>query len=372
MAVQSEWLEKDYYEVLGVPQTASEKEISRAYRKLARQLHPDANPGNPQAEERFKEVSAAYDVIGDPEKRKEYDEIRRLGPMAAGFGPPGGGGTRFTFGDEDLGGFSDLNDLLGGLFRRGRPGRAGPRRGTDLDAELHLSFEDAVWGVTTTVNVTGEAACDTCGGSGARPGTSPSRCGACGGRGVVEEDQGLFAFSQPCRACGGRGVVVEQPCTSCGGRGTQLRPRQVKVRVPQGVSDGQRIRLPGRGGPGRDGGPAGDLLVTVRTAPHPLFGRNGRDLTLRVPITYPEAVLGADVTVPTLEGEPVTLRIPPGTDSGRTFRVRGRGVPTKQGRGDLLVTVEVAVPKRLSSAERQAVEALAAAVGDSPRSHLGV
>lgn len=371
MAPQREWFEKDYYAVLGVPETASQKEITRAYRKLARQYHPDASGGN---EERFKEISAAYDVVGDEAKRKEYDEVRRLGPLG-GFtgGGPGGGPGGFSFTSDNIG---DLGDLLGGLFGRGgrrRGGaRTGPARGEDLEAELHLSFLDAVNGVTTSVNLTSDAPCSTCGGSGARPGTAPVVCPHCGGRGVLDDNQGLFSFSQPCPRCGGRGMVVEDPCPTCRGSGSERRPRTVKVRVPPGVTEGQRIRLKERGGPGRNGGPPGDLFVVVRVAGHEVFGRSGRDLTLTVPITFPEAALGADVKVPTLDGPPVTIRVPPGTRNGRTFRVQGRGVPTHDGRGDLLVTVEVAVPARMSAAERKAVEALAAANGESPRAHLGV
>ncbi len=374
MAPQREWFEKDYYKVLGVPDSASEKEIKAAFRKLSKRYHPDQNPGS---EERFKEVSAAYEVLGDPAKRREYDEVRRMGPVGSPFagartGP--GGGFSTTFGTEDLG---DLGDLLGSLFNRGRPGpggtrtRAGPRRGEDLEAELHLSFRDAVEGVTTTVNVASDAACSVCGGTGAAPGTSPVICPTCGGRGVLAENQGLFSFSQPCRSCGGTGMKVETPCGNCQGTGLEHRARQVKVRVPPGVDDGQRIRLKGRGGAGQNGGPAGDLYVVVRVGGHELFGRKGKDLTLRLPVTFAEAALGATVKVPTL-GAPVSLRIPPGTRSGRTFRVRGHGVPAPTGAGDLLVTVEVAVPEQLSEAQRQAVEALAAASTDSPRRHLGV
>ena len=388
---QTEWFEKDYYKVLGVPQTATETEIRRAYRKLAKQHHPDAHPGS---EERFKEISVAYDVLSDDTKRKEYDEIRRLGPMAgafggrgpggagrAGAGAPGGAGGpggAFTFNTEDLG------DLLGGLFGRfrGQNGPAGaggatgtttgPQRGDDLEAELHLSFSDAANGVTTTVNVTSEAACHTCHGSGAAPGTSPVICPQCNGRGVLDDNQGFFSFSRTCPRCQGRGMIVETPCPTCDGRGVELRPRQVKVRVPAGVDDGQRIRLKGRGGAGRNGGPPGDLYVVVRVAPHSLFGRKGKDLTLTAPVTFAEAALGADITVPTMDG-PVVLKVPPGTRSGRTFRVRGRGISTaKSGLGDLLVTVEVAVPTNLSAAEREAIQALADAGGESPRAHLGV
>ena len=374
MAPQREWFEKDYYRILGVSEDASQKEIKNAYRKLSRKYHPDANPGDPTAEERFKEISAAYDVIGDPERRKEYDEVRRLGPMGGVFGGAGAGagpGAGFRF--EDLG---DLGDVLSGFFGRRRAGGVrgtGPRRGQDLEADLHLDFEDAVRGITTTLHLTSDAVCSTCHGSGARPGTTPHACPRCGGRGVVDENQGFFSFSQPCPRCGGQGYLVEDPCPTCRGSGVERRPREVKVRIPPGVADGQRIRLKGRGGPGRNGGPPGDLYVTVRVGSHPIFGRRGRDLTITVPITFPEAALGADVRVPTLDGGTVTLRIPPGTRSGRTFRVRGRGVPTTKGTGDLLVTVEVAVPQRLTDEERKAVEALAAATdGRSPRAHLGV
>jgi molecular chaperone DnaJ len=373
MAPQREWFEKDYYRVLGVSDTASAKEIKSAYRKLSRQYHPDANEGESAAEERFKEISAAYDVVGDPERRKEYDEVRRLGPAAAGF-PGGGGPGGFTFTEG-----GDLGDLLGGLFgrgggaRRGGPRGGGPHRGQDLEAELHLSFEDAFAGVTTAVHLTSDAPCGTCHGSGAKPGTAPRTCANCGGQGVVSDNQGLFSFSSPCPVCGGRGVTIDDPCPTCRGTGVERRPREVKMRVPAGVDDGQRIRLKGRGGPGRNGGPPGDLYVIVRVASHQLFGRKGKDLTLTAPITYPEAALGADITVPTLSGAAVTLRVPPGTRSGRTFRVKGKGVPAAKSAGDLLVTVEVAVPSKLSGAERKAVEALqAASNGESPRAHLGV
>jgi molecular chaperone DnaJ len=381
MAPQREWFEKDYYRVLGVSDTASQKDIRSAFRKLSRQYHPDANPDDRAAEERFKEVSAAYDVVGDPEKRKEYDEVRKLGPMGgmfggAGAGGPGAGGFRV----EDIG---DLGDVLGGLFgrgrRRGSPAGAaggargtGPHRGQDLESELHVAFEDAVHGLTTTVHLTSEAACSTCHGTGARPGTTPRTCPMCDGRGVVDDNQGFFSFSSPCPQCAGRGYLIDEPCPTCRGTGVEHRPREVKVRIPPGVGDGQRIRLRGRGGPGRNGGPAGDLYVTVHVMPHPLFGRRGNDLTITVPITFPEAALGADVAVPTLEGGPVKVRIPAGTRSGRTFRVRGKGVAARRKTGDMLVTVEVAVPQKLSAEERRAVEALAAANGASPRAHLGV
>lgn len=373
---QREWFEKDFYKVLGVPQSATQDDIRKAYRMLSKQLHPDSGGD----EEKFKEVSAAYDVLGDKAKRKEYDDVRRLGPMRSSFGaaaagnPFGGaGGFNGTFRVDDIG------DLLGGMFGRsaggargragGRP--AGVRRGEDLEAELHLSFDDAVSGIETTVNVTSDGACTNCGGTGASPGTSPVICSTCGGRGVRDENQGLFSFSQPCRDCKGTGMRIETPCKDCRASGVVRRPRKVKVRIPPGVLDGQRIRLKGRGGAGSNGGPTGDLYVTVKVGGHPLFGRKGKDLTLTVPITYPEAALGATVTIPTL-AEPVTLRIPPGTANGKRFRVRGRGTPVAGGFGDLLVTVEIAVPQKLSDGERRATQALANLMTESPRKHLGV
>ncbi len=347
MAMEREWLEKDYYAVLGVADSATDKEITKAYRKLARQLHPDANPGDRTAEERFKELSGAYEVLGDPAKRKEYDQARRLGPMAAGFGQGAGAGGFDVRVDnlDNLGDLGGIDDLLGGLFgTRGATWSrsARPRRGADLEAELHLSFEDAVRGVTTTLPVTTDVHCSTCAGSGA----------------LLRR--------------GGAGQILGDACPSCGGTGTEWRTSEVKVRVPAGVDDGQTVRIRGRGRPGPTGGPAGDLLVHVRVAPHRLFGRKGSDLTLEVPITFPEAVLGAEIKVPTLDGAPVTLRIPAGTPSGRTFRVRGRGVGDDKGAGDLLVTVHVTVPERLSAQERPLVEALAEATTESPRRLLEV
>lgn len=369
MAAQREWFEKDYYAVLGVPENASAKEITKAYRKLARQHHPDANAGNPAAEERFKEISAAYDVLGDEAKRKEYDEVRRLGPMGFGGGPTGGPQNfRFDVGAEGLG------DLLGQMFGRGARPRGGagvgPRRGDDLEASLTLDFLDAVRGITTTLYLTGDAQCSTCQGTGARPGTSPKRCPQCGGRGVIDDNQGFFSFSTPCQRCQGSGVIVEYPCATCRGTGIEKRQREVKVRIPPGVSDGQRIRLKGRGGPGRNGGPPGDLFVECHVRPHPVFGRDGHHLTVRVPISFAEAALGADIEVPTLDGPPVSLRLKPGTQSGTRHRVRGKGIHTPKHTGDLIVTTDVVVPKHLTDAERAAIEALAQASTVSPRAHL--
>jgi molecular chaperone DnaJ len=377
MAAQRDWYEKDFYKVLGVSDTATAKDITKAYRKLARENHPDANPGNTAAENRFKEASAAYDVVGDEAKRKEYDEVRKMGPMGpfgGGFTSPGGagggpGGFNFNVGADGLG------DLLGGMFNRGGRGRGasaagGPQRGEDLEASLTLEFVDAIQGITTTLYLTSDAQCSTCNGSGAKPGTHPKTCSQCGGRGVVDDNQGFFSFSSPCRNCQGRGVIIEQPCPTCRGTGVEKRAREVKVRLPAGVADGQRIRLKGRGGPGRNGGPAGDLLVECHVVPHAVFGRDGNNLTVRVPVTFAEAALGADVDVPTLTGQRVTLRIKHGTQSGTRHRVKGKGIETPKHTGDLIVTVEVEVPKSLDAEQRAAVEALAAATTSSPRAHL--
>jgi molecular chaperone DnaJ len=379
MAPQREWFEKDYYKVLGVPESASQKDITKAYRKLARQNHPDANPGDASAEDRFKEISAAYDVVGDEAKRKEYDEVRKMGPIGAPFGrgagapgAPGGGSFRFETGD----GLGDLLSNMFGRSARGQGGAAargvGPRRGEDLVATLTLSFTDAVHGITTALQLASDAVCSVCHGNGAKPGTTPRVCPTCQGRGVVDDNQGFFSFSSPCPTCHGQGVLVDEPCTNCGGTGVEHRPREVKVRIPAGVADGQRIRLKGRGAPGRNGGPPGDLFVECHVEPHPLFGRDGDDLTLRVPITYAEAVLGADIEVPTLESGKVRIRLKQGTQPGSKHRVKGRGIAAKKHTGDLIVSVDVAVPARPSDAEREAAEAVKAAATTSPRAFMEV
>ncbi len=369
MDAQREWFENDYYQTLGVAADASAKEITKAYRKLARQYHPDQNPGDAAAEERFKEISAAYDVLGDEAKRKDYDEVRRLGPMAGGVGGGGPGGFSFNVGDMQG---DDISDLLGQMFRgqRGRGARSssgvGPRRGADVTAQLNLEFADAARGLTTTLYLTSDARCSTCSGSGAKPGTHPIVCGVCGGRGVIDDNQGMFSFSSPCRNCQGSGSVIKDPCPTCHGSGVERRPREVKARIPAGVSDGQTIRLAGRGSPGRNGGPAGDLLVEISVAPHVRFGRSGRNLTVTVPVTFPELALGGDIDVPTLEGPMVKLRLRPGTASGSRHRVKGKGITTTSKRegtksGDLIVTVDVEVPTTLTEAQRTAIEQLAAA-----------
>jgi molecular chaperone DnaJ len=367
MAAQREWFEKDYYKVLGVVPTASDKEITRAYRKLAKENHPDTNPGS---EERFKEISAAYDVVGDADKRKEYDEVRSRGPVG-GFGAPSGPGGG-TFRMEDMG---DLGDLFGGLFGGGagrtRTNQRGPQRGADMEAQLHLSFQDAVHGVTTSVNVPQEVRCSNCRGSGAAPGTSTHTCPRCGGSGSLNDNQGLFSLSTVCPDCMGRGTLFDTPCPVCHGTGNEHKVRSVKVRIPAGVEDGQRIRVKGRGAPGQGMAPPGDLYVVVHVAHHEVFGRSGRNLTITVPITFPEAALGTAITVPTLDGK-VTLKVPAGTSSGKVLRVRNRGVPAGSGRnakkaGDLLVKVEVVVPTELTDEQKAALESLAAVTDPAPR-----
>jgi molecular chaperone DnaJ len=352
---EREWFDKDYYKVLGVSSSATDKEITRAYRKLAKELHPDTNPGS---EEKFKEVSVAYDVLGDADKRKEYDEVRRLGPGAAGFGGPGGHAGGFNFGAADLG---DLGDLFGGLFGGRRQQRA--QRGADLETALHLGFSDAVKGVTTTVTLPSNDACHTCGGRGAAPGSGFATCERCQGRGVLNDDQGPFAMSSVCPVCQGRGGRIVTPCPSCHGTGREPSSRRVNVRIPPGVVDGQRIRLKGKGSPGAQGGPAGDLFVDVHVATDAHFARRGRNVTTTVDVPVTSAMLGTVVTVPTLD-DPVTLKVPAGTQGGTTMRVRGRGVPAaaKHAAGDLLVTVNVVIPKKLNKEQKTLVEKLATAL----------
>jgi molecular chaperone DnaJ len=371
---QREWFEKDYYAVLGVASDANERDIKRAYKDLARKLHPDQNPGDQVAEERFKEVSAAYDVLGDAEKRSAYDDVRRM--VASGRGPGSGGGfgpggVPFDFSDfqgADVGG--GFGDVFGNLFGGARGGRSrrprgGPQRGRDLETELHLEFADAAHGITTTVRFTADAVCSTCSGNGAAPGTTPQRCDQCGGTGNTSIDQGPFSFSQVCPKCAGRGVTVADPCPTCRGRGVEVRPREVKVRIPAGVADGQRIRVKDRGAAGTHGGPPGDLFVVVHVRTHEQFGRKGDDLTLRRTIPFSTAVLGGSLEIPTLDGNPVTIKIPAGTPSGKTFRVPGKGITASNGTaGALLVSVDVEIPTALTDAQRRAVEAVAVAFGE--------
>jgi molecular chaperone DnaJ len=381
-----DWLEKDFYAVLGVAKSASPEEIKKAYRKLARELHPDRNPGNRESEERFKAVSEAYGVLSDEKQRKEYDEMRQLfGSGAFRRGSRAGGGTPFDmsdiFGDMAAGnatgdrrfggaGFSDLFTSIFSGGRGGAPTRRGPARGRDVEAEVTLDFRDAVNGATLPLTLRSPGVCDTCHGSGAKPGTQPRTCPVCHGAGVVSSNQGSFSFAEPCRECQGVGTIVDEKCPECHGTGGVTKNRTITVRIPAGVADGQKIRLAGKGEAGDRGGPPGDLYVLVKVKDDALFGRYGDDLTLTVPITFPEAVNGVDLRVPTLNGA-VTVRVLAGTPSGRVLRVRGKGVPRRTGTpGDLLVTVDVVVPKDLPESAREALKTYAASAPAAPREHI--
>jgi len=369
-----DYVEKDYYKVLGVAKDATTADIKKQYRKLARQYHPDANKGDAKAEEKFKEISEAYDVLSDEKRRKEYDEARSL--FGGGFRAPGGGGFPFDLGDllnnqgQSSGG---LGDILGGLFNRGRTttGTGGPttpgtgRRGADIESEATITFMQSIDGVTIPLRMTSEQPCRSCSGTGAKAGTVPRVCAECSGTGQVSRNQGGFAFSEPCRECKGRGLVVDDPCPTCHGSGRAASTRTLQARIPSGVKDGQRIRLKGKGAPGERGGPSGDLYVLVHVKPHAIFGRDGDNLTVTVPVTFPEAVLGADIKIPVLGGMPVTVKLPEGSANGRTMRVRGKGAPVRDGgRGDLLVTFEVAVPVKLNDDAKAALEGFRTATAD--------
>ena len=380
----ADWANKDFYKVLGVAKDADQATIKKAYRKLARENHPDSHPGDQAAEDRFKQVAEAYDVVGDAEKRKKYDEMRSMfaGAGAGGFG----GGFPGGFGGQTSGGAAggvDISDLFGDLFRGGGTSSGGgfgtrtraprPARGADLETDATLSFTDAMDGTTISLRLSSDAPCATCSGTGGKPGTRPHVCGTCDGAGVVVSSVGGgFSMNETCPECHGRQLVYDAACPTCHGSGRGLSSRTISARIPAGVKDGQRIRLKGKGAAGENGGPAGDLFVTVHVGSHKLFGRKGDNLTLEVPVSFDEAALGAEIKVPTLGGPPVTLRIAPGTPTGRVMRVRGRGVQRRDGtRGDLLVTVEVQVPDKLDEATREAVLAYREArKGVDPRARL--
>jgi molecular chaperone DnaJ len=369
-----DWVEKDFYKRLGVDKDTPADEIKKAYRKLAQKYHPDTNQGDAKASETFKEVSEAYATLSDADQRKEYDQVRRVAASGGfqGFrgGQPGGFGggqqVRVENLQDLLGGFGGAGDLFGFGSRSG----SGPTRGHDLQTELSINFEDAAHGSTTAVNLRGAATCSRCGGAGNEPGTTVTNCPTCQGRGVVAQNQGVFSFSQPCPQCRGAGKLIETPCTTCRGTGSEDRTREVKLKIPAGITDGATLRLRGKGGPGTNGGPSGDLLVRMRVGASKTFGRKGNNLTLTVPITYTEAALGTRIDVPTLNGG-VTVKIPSGTPTGKTFRIRGHGIEPAKGRsGDLMVTVQVAVPTKVSRAEKQLLEELATHETNELRDHL--
>ena len=353
---------ESYYETLGVPKNASADELKKAYRKLARQYHPDRNPGDEEAERKFKDVQAAYDVLSDPEKRKQYDT----------FGSTNGrpGPTNVDFGDFDLG------DIFGGLFGSRPRARRASRRSAASAARTSRSrcgsrSRTRCKGLQTTVPVTLELACHTCHGTGAAPGTAPKRCPNCDGSGVVATSQGLFALQQPCPVCRGNGTIVDTPCPTCHGSGRERRTKRYTVRIPAGVKDGTKIKLKGKGEAGWGGAPAGDLFVVTRVEPSKLYERRGDDLVLDVPVTFSEAALGATVEIPTPEGR-VSLKVPAGSQDGKLLRVKGRGAPklNGSGRGDLLARLRISVPSKLSKAEREALEGLDKASKTNPRERL--
>jgi molecular chaperone DnaJ len=352
---------QDLYKVLGVAKSASDEEIKKAYRALARKHHPDRNPDDAKAEERFKEISHAYDVLGDPDKRKQYDR----GPFIFGNGPqPGGAGAA---------GFGDFADIFSSIFRGGGRGRSGsqPLRGADVEVTVNVSFDQAMAGMQLPVSVEKRSACPTCKGSGAKPGTAPRLCPECNGRGVRGRDLGAFALSEPCPRCGGNGTVVEDPCATCGGAGTQIGEERLRVKIPAGVKDGTKIRLRGKGEAGIRGGPPGDLLVVTRVAPSTLYTRQGDDLVVEVPVTFSEAALGAKIEVPTIDG-PIFLSVPAGSESGKSLRVRGKGAPRLSGggRGDFIARLRVDVPKDLTKTQREALQRYANLDKRNPRERL--
>jgi molecular chaperone DnaJ len=367
---------RDYYEVLGVKKTATQDEVKKAYRKLARKYHPDANPDDPKAEEKFKEVSSAYEVLSDVEKRKQYDA--GPSPLFGQGSQPGAGGFRGYQGGQPMGG--EWADLFGNLFGGGgdfgdtggfggsgrRPQRG--QRGEDLSVTVRLSFDDALRGVTTKLSVPLTVQCETCRGSGAAPGTGPVTCPQCQGRGVVNQSQGFFALSQPCGRCRGAGTVIETPCASCSGTGLTRALKKFTVPLPAGVKDGTKIRLKGKGEPGLRGGPAGDLYVIAQVDESPLFERRGSDLLVQVPVTMVEAALGGTVRVPTPEGS-VALKVPAGTQDGRLLKIKGKGAPRlgSSGKGDLIARVNVLTPKDLNGEQKELLKKFAESRKEDPR-----
>ena len=365
---------KDYYQILGISESASQEEIKKAYRKLAKQHHPDANQNDPRAAERFKEVGEAYAVLSKPDKRKQYDQMRRMGPFTGfGGGSPGAGGRGFgsgmgtgaggRFSVDDLGDLGGLGDLFSSIFDFGRKrqARTGPQRGNDVDYTVEISFETAARGGAVSVVVPVTEDCAVCGGMGATPGSRMVVCTECGGSGNVSFGQGGFAVNRPCPACYGRGQIPAEPCASCGGTGKVRHERQIRVKVPAGIDTGSKLRLSGQGAGGGAGGAPGDLLITFRVKPHRFFRRKGLDVHCTVPLNIAQAALGSKIRVKTVEGQKVSLRIPPGTQSGTKFRVPGQGVEKGGQRGDQYVQVRITVPEKLDPDEERLMREFAEA-----------
>ncbi len=371
---------KDFYEILGVPESASQEEIKKAYRKLAKQHHPDANPDDPDAADRFKEIGEAYSVLSDPEKRQQYDQMRKFGGLGfggrAGGRPTGGGGPRGgtrhgpdfegSFSFDDLTGFGGLGDIFSSIFDRGErrrrsQARSGPEKGKNVEYVVEIPFLTAARGGTVSISVPISEECATCGGSGARPGTDFTRCSECGGTGNVSFGQGGFAVNRPCPACMGQGRMPESPCRACGGSGTVRQTRKIQVKVPEGVESGSKVRLSGQGERGRSGGRAGDLIITFKVKDHRFFRRDGLDVHCTVPINLAQATLGSKVRVRTIHGSKAVLRIPPGTQSGTRFRIRGQGAEKNGRRGDQFVEVKVEIPDELTDEAEEAMKEFAEA-----------
>jgi molecular chaperone DnaJ len=356
---------KDLYEILGVKKEAGADELKRAYRKLAKKYHPDANPGNKIAEEKFKEISQAYDVLSDPAKKKQYDQMKDAAFDFGGGGPRGGGGGR-GFSAQDFGGFGDLGDLFSSYFDRGthaRRERYGPRRGEDLTFEIEIPFEEAIKGGRRTISIPREEPCEKCGGTGARAGSSVSQCPECGGAGTVSISQGGFAFSRPCPRCYGRGQIIQQPCPACGGQGMASHHRRITVKVPPGVDNGSKIRIAGQGEPGPAGGPPGDLILVVRLGAHHFFERKGQSIYCEIPVNFAQAALGSTLRVRTMDAAAV-VKVPAGVQTGTSLRLRGRGVEGAGGqKGDMFVRLKVATPRNLTPKQRKALEEFAREAG---------
>ena len=360
---------KDYYKTLGLGEKANAEEIKKAYRNLAKKYHPDAHPGDKAAEDRFKEISEAYEVLSDPEKRAQYDQLRRYGPGSSqgfdfrqahrhgGFKQPFGGSFSF----QDLGGLGGLGDIFGDIFDLGgrtRQARYGPQKGEDLRFEITVPFDLSISGGKTVINLPREEICAICSGTGAAPGSSTTTCPDCQGRGLISIAQGGFSINRPCPRCYGRGTIISQPCQNCAGLGQVKRTARIAVKVPAGLSDGSKIRLREQGLPGTGGGPPGDVILTVRLGRHRFFRRKGLDIHCRVPISVAQAILGGRIRVRTIDGK-VELKIPPGTQPGTTFRIRGKGVSFNGKRGDQLITIKVTIPKHISEEQKSLIEKFA-------------
>lgn len=367
---------RDYYEVLGVSKGASDDEIKKAYRKMAKQYHPDLNPGDKTAEAKFKEVNEAYEVLSDKEKRSRYDQFGHAGVdpnFGAGAGGPFGGFSGADFGDIDLG------DIFGSFFGGGFGGgsssrRNGPMKGDTLRAGVTITFEEAAFGCEKEIILNREETCETCHGSGCEPGTTAEICPNCRGTGTVRIQRGggafTFATSAPCSKCGGTGKIIHQPCKTCNGSGSVRKQRKITVKIPAGIDNGQAVSLRGQGGAGRNGGPAGDLIISVTVRPHAFFKRDGTSVYLEQPVSFLQATLGAELEIPTIDGK-VKWTLPEGTQPGTTFRLRGKGIPSinGRGRGDQFVTVQVQVPKNLNREQKEALHAYGQAMGEIPADH---